>query len=315
MIKSHTAEYGVRWKKRTANSAKLCLAGFEEDLAARRVLRVVDITDAVISAWIADRQKGGGGLAKWQNSTINRTLSAARKCFRWAARERKPALCRECAAATVRLLKETKRSRDEVIPSPAEWRRLVETMATMEGEGSTDKRRAHDRENLRGLALLLAIAVQTGERIDELRHMRAEDIGADVIRVRAWGGWSPKDHEERDIAVPESTAKLAREFVAWRTSATGNGGKRLALGEHWIADRIARAWEAAKLPGDAPGCHDARRTCATEMHRQGFPMLEIRNRLGHADIETTEGYLGRYRGDTVRTTVDFGVAGALVRGE
>ena len=55
-----------------------------------------------------------------------------------------------------------------------------------------------DRAALLGLAQLL----------DELRHLRAEDVGRDVVRVRAWGSWKPKDREERDVPVPATEACL-----------------------------------------------------------------------------------------------------------
>jgi integrase len=165
--------------------------------------------------------------------------------------------------------------------------------------------------NARGAALLVATAVQTGERLDELRHMRLEDIGTDEIRVAAWGDWSPKNHRNRTIPVPSQTATLAKEFVAWRDHAVGLNGQALVVGEHWISEQLDAAWAKAELAGDAPRMHDCRRTFATELHRSGHPLTLVRDRMGHGDVETTEGYLGRYRSDRDRVVPDMGVGAAL----
>nr|MBK7069574.1 site-specific integrase [Deltaproteobacteria bacterium] len=58
--------------------------------------------------------------------------------------------------------------------------------------------------------------------------------------------------------------------------------------------------------------HDCRRTFATELHRSGQPLTLVRDRMGHGDVETTEGYLGRYRSDRDRVVPDMGVGAALL---
>ena len=79
-----------------------------------------------------------------------------------------------------------------------------------------------------------------------------------------------------------------------------------------MLDRLARAWEAARLPGDPPGMHDCRRTYATELSRTaGVSVRDVQRLLGHADLKTTERYLGRYRTDAARAAVDLGVSAAL----
>ncbi len=156
------------------------------------------------------------------------------------------------------------------------------------------------------------LSMQTGLRVDELRHLRAVDISDDAVSVRAHGDWRPKDREERTVPVPRAAATLARELVAWRDTARGRRGRPLGLGAHWIADRLASAWTLARLPGDPPGMHDARRTYATELSRTaGVSVRDVQRLLGHADLSTTERYLGRYRSDAARAAVDLGIAAAL----
>ena len=43
------------------------------------------------------------------------------------------------------------------------------------------------------------------------------------------------------------------------------------------------------------GSRTFRRTVATWMEASGVPLAEIANQLGHADVNTTAGYLGRRR--------------------
>lgn len=141
------------------------------------------------------------------------------------------------------------------------------------------------------------------------------DIGADVVRVRAWGTWRPKDREERDVPVPASVAQLAREFVAWRWSAKGARGKVLALCDHFALDAMKAAWPRTGIAGPPPGMHDARRTFATEMSRRpGVSLRDVQRLLGHADLATTQRYLGRYRSDAARPAVDMGLAAVLEAG-
>ena len=86
------------------------------------------------------------------------------------------------------------------------------------------------------------------------------------------------------------------------------------LGSHWINERLDAAWSRAGIGGDAPRMHDCRRTFATEWVRHGQPLIIVRDRMGHADVETTERYLGRYRSDRDRAVPDMGAGASLVGG-
>ncbi len=58
--------------------------------------------------------------------------------------------------------------------------------------------------------------------------------------------------------------------------------------------------------------HDCRRTFATELSRRpGVSVRDVQRLLGHADLETTQRYLGRYRSDRERAAVDMGIAAVL----
>ncbi len=51
------------------------------------------------------------------------------------------------------------------------------------------------------------------------------------------------------------------------------------------------------------GSHTFRRTVATWMDASGAPLAEIANQLGHTDVNTTAGYLGRRQAPTRAVTV------------
>lgn len=306
----YIAESSGRWARRHKANVEYRLAAFFDAVAAQGVTRVEQVTAETLSRYV-DTEHARGVT----DATINRTIQVVRAMARWAA-HRSPPLCDEGALSRWKNLREVARSRDPLIPSPAEWARVVGALERPEASTSVRADPAIERANARGMALLVAVAVQTGLRVDELRHLRAVDIGADVVRVRAHGAWKPKDREERDVPVPPEVAAIARELVAWREVAVGLSGKPVALGGLWLERRLTAAWKACGLPeDDAPGMHDARRTFATEMSRRpGVSVRDVQRLLGHADLETTQRYLGRYRSDADRPAVDMGLA-AVLRGE
>lgn len=296
-----------RWSVRHAENVAYRLAAF---IDAVGVVDLYQVSAETLARYVEARHGEGNA-----DSTINRTIQVVRAMARWAAR-RTPPLCDESALSRWKNLREIARNRDPLIPSPAEWAQVIRELGRPPPSTSVRADAAIEGANARGAAVLVAVAVQTGLRVDELRHLRAADVGRDVVRVRAWGSWKPKDREERDVPVPASVAALAIELAAWRDAAVGLSGKRLALGGHWIEARLSGAWGRAKLPGDPPGMHDARRTFATEMSRRpGVSVRDVQRLLGHADLETTQRYLGRYRSDDARPAVDMGLAAALAPDE
>ncbi len=313
LAKLYVTENAHRWSARHAANVSYRLGAFVTTIG---VDRIDQITAATLATYAASRPathaKKNPKRGALTDAAINRTVQIARAMARWAAK-RSPPLCELGALATWKNLKEIARNRDPLIPSPAEWSQVVRAIeSTPDRVGP--KIAARVRANARGLAIFVALAVQTGLRFDELRHLRAVDVGEDVVRVQAYDGWRPKDREERDVPVPASVAGLAREMIAWRDVARGINGKRLVLGDHWVIERLAAAWTRAGLPGDPPGMHDCRRTFATEMSRTpGVSIRDVQRLLGHADLTTTQRYLGRYRSDAARPALDLGFAAMLAR--
>lgn len=313
LARLYTAENRHRWSQRQADNVAYRLGSF---VAHVGVARIDQVTAATLSTYVEARRRAWAEEhkgARLTDAAVNRTIQIVRAMARWAVK-REPPLCDPGALHAWKNLAEIARNRDPLIPSPAEWMTVVRELEREPSPRPNARAVARTRANARGLACFVALAVQTGLRFDELRHLRAADVGADVVRVQAYDGWTPKDREERDVPVPASVAELAREMILWRDQAVGLNSKRLVLGDHWVLDRVADAWARAELPGDPPGMHDCRRTFATEMSRTaGVSIRDVQRLLGHADLKTTERYLGRYRTDAARPALDLGFAAMLHR--
>lgn len=307
VIESFSREQKGRYKPRTWHSMSLRLSAVQEWLAEQKIVRASQVTDETVARWMAAR-----AAAKVSNATINRALIAMRVCMRWASR-RDPPLCPPCPFERVPRLREVGRQPHPMVPSPEEWQRLVAEVLNepVPEHYHREVSRTRHQENTRGAALLIASAVETGFRFDELRHQRVEDVRSNAVIVAAHSGWSPKSWHERTVPCSKETAGTLRAFIAWRDAARGLNGSRLALGEHWVNEYIDAAWARARLPGEPPRMHDARRTFATAHVRAGVGLDRVRQLLGHRDVQTTERYLGRYRSDVDTPVATLGVAAVL----
>ena len=52
---------------------------------------------------------------------------------------------------------------------------------------------------------------------------------------------------------------------------------------------------------------------AAELQAKGITRRDVQRLLGHADLSTTQRYLGRYRSDAARPAIDMGLASVLER--
>lgn len=265
------------WSRRTLHTTRLRVTAFVEAMDALDVTHPSLITPAALDAWRTPR------MAERSRVTINRDEIVARRMLAWAAGQ---GMCAETPLAARKALKEPRRKPPPLIPSPAEVSTVV---AALEGLGE------------HGAALTIATALATGKRLDELRHMTAEHVGRASVSVvpevgPAAEAWQSKSYKERTIPVSPNAARVAREFVEWRTG-KGGKGKPVGLADTWIAAKIDAGREACKPVVSKFRMHDLRRTFATECVRAGIPITTVRDWLGHRDVQTTERYLGRYRSD------------------
>lgn len=245
------------WTARTTHTAKLRLASFVEAMLVLGVERAEDVTPAVLDGWRERR------MAKASRSTILRDESAVRGAFRWAVERELLSADPFVKRAPIRT---PKRRARRTVPTPAQ----VLAVATW----------LEDHNELGG-ALVLRVGLSTGLRLDELRHLRLEDIGERTITVRPEDGaaseaWTTKGYAERTIPVQPEVCELARAFVLWRESPrTLRHGRergrplqraavRRALTAGWVAKVIDRARRAlaAQTPSISIApfrAHDLRR--------------------------------------------------------
>lgn len=287
------------WSRRTLSTTTSRVIAFVEAMAERGVTHPSLVSPAALDAWRKAR------MATRSRVTINRDEIVARRMLAWGAAQ---GMCGPTPLAERKALKEPRRKPAPLIPSPDELARVVAALgaieATARAEAASDPKHrvthAQRADAARGAALTIAVALATGLRLDELRHMTDGDITARAVSVTPERGpadaaWQSKSYKERAIPVSDGAARAARAFVAWRTEGRGGKGKRVGLAGTWIADWIDRAAPVANVPRFR--MHDVRRTFATECVRGGIPITTVRDWMGHRDVQTTERYLGRYRSD------------------
>lgn len=257
----------------TLRTTRNRLLAFGAWCASKRVTHPSHITVALLDELVTAR------ATKASRRTINRDLRAARVCLRWAAER---GLCAPCKPLEDRPdLREPARPQRREIPTPEEWRRILD---------ACDSPRARA-----ALAALLA----TGLRIEELRRLHLGSLRREgdgwVVTVEPEAGtaaeaWTTKGYRARTIPLAQIAAEAVQGYLA-----VAVGPRGATVGESWLLRALHRACDAARVP--RAGVHDTRRAFVTECHRAGVAIAVIARWCGHADVRTTEGYLSAYRTD------------------
>jgi len=154
-----------------------------------------------------------------------------------------------------------------------------------------------NRDTLAGLrdAAIIGMALATGLRADELCSLTVADLrryvgGELAVHVREGKGGKerlvPYGAEKGVLVLVDRW--LARAGITEGDVFRGvtKGGDVLPTGidPNTFARRLARYADVNP--------HDLRRTYAKTRYQQGMDILAIRDNLGHADIRTTQGYIG-----------------------
>lgn len=116
------------------------------------------------------------------------------------------------------------------------------------------------------------IAMLTGCRRGEVCKIAAEDIGEDVIRIRAG---NTKTLRYREVPI----VPALRPWLKYLP---------LSIGPDGIGSGFERAREAAGMTH--VNFHDLRHSCATLLLSLGVPLHTVRDILGHTSVKTTERY-------------------------
>jgi integrase len=167
------------------------------------------------------------------------------------------------------------------------------------------------------LALLLGCGLRRGEMSKATAQENADEESRDgQMGIVRWGNYQERDGRMclvdivgkggriRTIPVP---AWARKDLDAWREEQGVGGdyardaedrrfvldkgiGKPEAYGANWVWERIKGLCVKAGVREIAP--HDLRRTIARLMYKNGADLKQIQVFLGHAEVRTTEQYVG-----------------------
>lgn len=139
-----------------------------------------------------------------------------------------------------------------------------------------------------GYRALFRLALGTGMRDDELRHLDEADIQPPWIIVNPKPGWTTKGYRYRSIPASPDTVTAAREFVPNRDGRPPYLPLNLDPKAVWHVLQAARRLAKVKAHFSL---HDLRRSWASHMLAAGHRIEDISRWLGHADVLTTMRYL------------------------
>lgn len=144
-----------------------------------------------------------------------------------------------------------------------------------------------EEAHLKTYAVFVAFCFYTGLRPSEVFALKWEDVGADYIVVMG--------SKHKQAGVPTRMIPILPEIARCLDYCK-------KLGSQWV---FVSAWrrplnkdvtcqkvhQIYALCGITAVLYDSRRGVATEMFRQGYDLMKIRDLLGHASIKTTERYI------------------------
>lgn len=142
---------------------------------------------------------------------------------------------------------------------------------------------------------LVAILAGTGVRISEARAIRWEDVDLDGASVLIRG--TKTEGSLRRLSLPawlvERLRRRAQEGGSgYVLPSPGLTDSEAPWDEHNSNAAVRKVLDGAGFPWAVS--HSFRRTVASELHRQGAPLVRIADQLGHADPTMTASvYLGR----------------------
>lgn len=136
---------------------------------------------------------------------------------------------------------------------------------------------------------IFALYLATGMRHGELVNLQVRDVNVQRGLVTVEAGKS--DQAARDIPLDGEALELVRNWIDSQNLDSSDplfpGVGYRKIGNVWREIRERVGVEDATI-------HSLRHTYAVHCARSGMPMIELKHRLGHANLKTTERY-ARYR--------------------
>lgn len=136
---------------------------------------------------------------------------------------------------------------------------------------------------------LFRLALGSGMRDDEIRHMDASDLRDKWIIVTPKDGWTSKSYRHRKIPVGRVTLAAARALIAARAKVDEHGKRRLNLDPKKVWSVAKATCEAVGIP--ALSMHELRRAWGSHALAAGNRIEDVSRWFGHADLLTTMRYL------------------------
>lgn len=161
---------------------------------------------------------------------------------------------------------------------------------------------------LRNRAILILI-ISTGLRRDELLHLTFSNIKGASLEFMGKGS------KERNVPLSDFAQSILNEYIKVRNEKYGNSSPYIfisrggdSIKEDAYQHLIKKALKVIGREDERP--HILRKTFAFNYIRQGGNLFELKEILGHADIKTTEIYVGisdeQKREGVNRINFDFG---------
>lgn len=254
-----------RMSRKSAESYQQRVLAFVEWCEQHDTTTIESVDYELMATFVHERGK------RVKARTVNRDATAVRAMFKFAKRQK--------LIATNPFLHEDFRELKLREPQPRpnavtlSSDDVAKVLATAESELSA----AH--------AALFRLLAGSGVRLDEARHLDADDIEVvderGFITIAAKADWQPKNYRLRRIPVTRKTCEAARKFIATR------GGVRLDGKVLWLAAKTV--YESAGIRRFTP--HDLRRAWATALYARGMPLKQVSLLLGHCAVSVTERYV------------------------
>ena len=147
---------------------------------------------------------------------------------------------------------------------------------------------------------LFALFITGGLRAGEVISIEIGDayLDTDPPRLRVVG----KGDKPRTVTIPPETVAALNDYLTDRHERMGkpSPGERLIIRADGrpctrsVIDNIVRRWfrRAGRTPPKGALAHSLRHTYATLLIENGASLPEVQRLLGHADLSTTQAYIG-----------------------
>jgi len=220
-------------------------------------------------------------------SSTRRVMSTWRQFCLWLIRES------QLAANPLDLIDGPRR--DTWAPKPLHAGDLEAVAHAVQSEDPTSRHPWPTRDEA-----LFALFITGGLRASEAINARLGDLDldSDPARLRVVG----KGDKPRTVTLPPETAAVFRHYLAERTETHGTPepGDPLIVRTDGrpctrsALDHLVRGWfrRAGRTPPPGALAHSLRHTYATLLIDNGASLPEVRRLLGHADLSTTQAYIG-----------------------